>query len=72
MIIKPPKPGLGFGFWDSGFWDLVWFGLGVAKTDRPLEDSDGHKLWFDQGLMSRTWNETRYPGSEGGGGQVPY
>ena len=24
MIIKPPKPGLGFGF-----WDLVWLGLGV-------------------------------------------
>ena len=30
MIIKPPKPGLGFGFWDFGFWDLVWLGLGVA------------------------------------------
>ena len=30
MIIKPPKPGLGFGFWDLGFWDLVWLGLGVA------------------------------------------
>ena len=36
MIIKPPKPGLGFGFWDLVFWDLVfwdlvWLGLGVAK-----------------------------------------
>ena len=31
VIIKPPKPGLGFGFWDLGFWDLVWLGLGVAK-----------------------------------------
>ena len=30
MIIKPPKPGLGFGFWDLGFGDLVWLGLGVA------------------------------------------
>ena len=30
MIIKPPKPGLGFGFWDLGFWDLVWLGFGVA------------------------------------------
>ena len=30
MKIKPPKPGLGFGFWDLGFWDLVWLGLGVA------------------------------------------
>ena len=30
MIIKPPKPGLGFGFWDLGFLDLVWHGLDVA------------------------------------------
>ena len=30
MIIKPPKPGLGFGIRDLGFWDLVWLGLGVA------------------------------------------
>ena len=30
MIIKLPKPGLGFGIRDLGFWDLVWLGLGVA------------------------------------------
>ena len=29
MIIKPPKPGLGFGIRDSGFWDLG-FGLALA------------------------------------------
>ena len=28
MIIKPPKPGLGFGFWHLAFWDLVWLGYG--------------------------------------------
>ena len=32
MIIKPPKPGLGFEFGDLGFCDLVWLGLGVAKN----------------------------------------
>ena len=31
MIIKAPKPELGFGFRDFGFWDLVWLGLGVAN-----------------------------------------
>ena len=36
MIIKPPKPGLGFGFWDFGFWDLVWLGLGVAKMSSVI------------------------------------
>ena len=29
MILKPPKSGLGFGFWDLGFWDLFWPGLDV-------------------------------------------
>ena len=29
MIIKPPKPGLGFGIRDLGFWDLG-FGLALA------------------------------------------
>ena len=35
MIIKPPKPGLGFGIRDLGFWDLVWLGLGVAISPFP-------------------------------------
>ena len=36
MIIKPPKPGLGFGIRDFGFWilDLVWLWLGVWQK-RP-------------------------------------
>ena len=30
MIIKPPKPGLGFGFWDFGIWfGLAWLGCGI-------------------------------------------
>ena len=32
MIIKPPKPGLGFWIRDLGFWDFG-FGLGVAKLN---------------------------------------
>ena len=31
MIIKPPKPGLGFGIRDFGFWDLVWLWLGCGN-----------------------------------------
>ena len=29
MIIKPPKPGLGFGIRDFGFW-ILDFGFGLA------------------------------------------
>ena len=44
MIIKPPKPGLGFGFWDLGFWDLVWLGLGVAKKIRANDGNNNGQL----------------------------
>ena len=50
MIIKPPKPGLGFVFWDLGFWDLVWLGLGVAiellsDKKRLLQFVSFHNYW---------------------------
>ena len=38
VIIKPPKPGLAFGFrdlgfgiWDFGIWDLVWLWPGCGN-----------------------------------------
>ena len=36
MIIKPPKPGLGFGFGDLGIWDFgIWFGLAWVRQKAP-------------------------------------
>ena len=33
---------MGFGFWDLGFWDLVWLGLGVAIFAFAYQDR-GHR-----------------------------
>ena len=42
MIIKPPKPGLGFGIRDSGILDLVWLWLGCGKNALAQGFSFGH------------------------------
>ena len=45
MIIKPPKPGLGFGIRDLGFLDLG-FGLALAWGVAILEKGQFHYELF--------------------------
>ena len=59
MIIKPPKPGLGFWFWDLGFWDLVWLGLGVAKITLGGSNPPPSFLFIIR-VKGDGWNKTTF------------